>query len=308
MAIGISDLAYSIRSSSAATAVPVSLGHAHQLIAAALGYRTLASYQAAFRGEQELSDLAAAQHVVLDIDMLRQRADELGITHSLELLHELVKTAFEKRAPDTRLHHSYGGFEDYIREHIDQVVINDADVNSEMANANYDGIDEIYLEIDVEFDEVSIGAPLSIELDGHVSLGIDLERPYAGHKVNVKGFVNLERMGRHCFTTVECEVTHAKLDYGWSSDEGQDEPPLRSISEAYADLLGLELHEVGDLVDVEPIARDGNTGEMVYSYLLDFTEHASPEIAQKILQRHSSLCIEVWPNFFENIRDDDWPR
>ena len=47
---------------------------------------------------------------------------------------------------------------------------------------------------------------------------------------------------------------------------------------------------------------------MIYSYLLDFTDAASPEIAQKIRQRHGSLRIEVEPNFFDNVRSDDWPR
>ncbi|STU92445.1 Uncharacterised protein [Klebsiella pneumoniae] len=44
---------------------------------------------------------------------------------------------------------------------------------------------------------------------------------------------------------------------------------------------------------------DGSSGEMVYGYLLDFTDYASPEIAQKILRRHSSLRIEVGPGFIE---------
>jgi hypothetical protein len=80
------------------------------------------------------------------------------------------------------------------------------------------------------------------------------------------------------------------------------------MTQAYADLLGLNLEEVGDLVDVEPEARDGQSDEMVYSYILDFTHFASPEVAEKILLRHSSLRIEVGPNFFENVRSDDWPR
>ena len=80
------------------------------------------------------------------------------------------------------------------------------------------------------------------------------------------------------------------------------------MSEAYAELLGLELHEVDDLADVVAMPLDGNSGEMVYGYLLDFTDAASPEVAKKILQRHSSLRIEVGPSFFDNVRYDGWPR
>ena len=91
-------------------------------------------------------------------------------------------------------------------------------------------------------------------------------------------------------------------------DDREDGPPVRSLAEAYAELLGLEPHEAEGLVDIEPQALDGSSGEMVYSLLLDFEGHASPEIAAKILDRHGSLQIEVWPGFFENVRDDDWPN
>lgn len=73
-------------------------------------------------------------------------------------------------------------------------------------------------------------------------------------------------------------------------------------------MLGLELHEVGNLADVEAMPLDGNSGEIVYGYLLDFTDYASPEVAKKILQHHSSLRIEVGPSFFDSVRSDDWPR
>ncbi|MDQ7995088.1 MAG: hypothetical protein AAGC76_04455 [Luteibacter sp.] len=107
---------------------------------------------------------------------------------------------------------------------------------------------------------------------------------------------------------MDCEVTKASLDTNWGDDDHDGEPPMRIVSEAYAELLGLELHEVDDLADVEAMPLDGNSGEMVYGYLLDFTDAASPEVAKKILQRHSSLRIEVGPSFFDNVRYDGWPR
>lgn len=80
------------------------------------------------------------------------------------------------------------------------------------------------------------------------------------------------------------------------------DPPTRSLEQAYAELLGLELHEVGDLVDIEPLARDDSNEDAIYSYLLDFTDVASPEQAAKILSRHASLRIEVDVNFFGGLR------
>ena len=123
--------------------------------------------------------------------------------------------------------------------------------------------------------------------------------------------MTVERLGLRCFGEPEVDITKAALDYGWSDpdpDDREDGPPTRSLTEAYAELLGLEQHEAEGLVDVEPQTLDGSSGEMVYSLLLDFEGPASPEIAAKNLARHGSLQVEVWPDFFENIRDDDWPN
>ena len=124
----------------------------------------------------------------------------------------------------------------------------------------------------------------------------------------MEGTLSVQRLGRHCFGSVDCQVTNADLDMDWGGDDHEDGQPVRSMSQAYADLLGLDLHEVGNLVDVDAEPQDGNSGEMVYSYILDFTDYASPEVARKILQRHASLRIQVGPDFFENVRSDDWPR
>ncbi|MDQ1119028.1 MULTISPECIES: hypothetical protein [Pseudoxanthomonas] len=308
MLIGISDLAYSVRKNSASAGVPVRLGHAQQLVVAALGYKSLAAYQAAQGAAQEPPHLDDVHHVVLDYDMLNQRAGELGAAAAPSQLRELIDDAFKARAPHVHIHASYASFDTYVREHVDQVVIEDGDVNNEMAGANYDGIDEVYFDFEVESNTIPIGSTLDIDLDGHVGLGIDTERPYSGHIVNVEGTLSVARPGRRCYGSVDCEVTKASLDTNWGDDDHDGEPPVRSVSEAYAELLSLELHEVGDLADVEAMPLDGNSGEMVYGYLIDFTDAASPEVAKKILQRHSSLRIEVGPNFFDGVRYDGWPR
>lgn len=215
MSLGISDLAHSVRKNSAAAAVPVPLGHAQQLVAAALGYKTFAAYQAAQVTTQEPASLTDVYHVVLDEDLLEQRADELGVAPSLDGLYALIDKAFRERARHTHIHASLSAFEDYLRERVDQVVIDDEDVNSEMANANYDGIDEIYFDFEVELEKVPVGGALNIDLDGHVGLGIDTERPYAGHIVNVEGTLSVDRLGRQCYGAVECQVTKADLDMDW---------------------------------------------------------------------------------------------
>lgn len=308
MPISISDLAHSVRKNSVSVAAPVQLGHAQQFIVAALGYKSLAAYQAAKAAALEPQDLGNVHHVVLDYHKLDQRASELGAAPTPSQLHELIDAAFKERAPGTHIHASHADFDNYLREHVEQVVIEDDYVNSEMANANYDGIDEVYFDFEIESKNVPIGSSLKIDLAGHVGLSTDTERPYAGHIVNVEGFLTVERLGQHSFGAVDCQVTNAELDTNWGDDDYDGEPAPRSVSQAYAELLGLELHEVGNLADVEAMELDGSSGEMVYGYLLDFTDYASPEIAQKILHHHSSLRIEVGPGFFEGVRSDDWPR
>lgn len=308
MSIGISDLAHAVRKNSVSAGVPVQLGHAQQLVVAALGYKSLAAHQAAQRDAREPQHLDAVRHVVLDYDMLDRRAGELGASPASDQLHELIDDAFKERASHVRRHASHAGFDNYLWQHVEQVVLEDEEVNGEMANANYDGIDEVYFDLEIESAAIPVGNTLDIDLDGHVALGIDTERPYSGHLVNVEGTLSVERLGMHCFGSVDCQITKAELDTNWDDDDDDGEPPSRSISQAYAELLGLELHEVGDLADVNAMALDGSSGDMVYGYLLDFTGHASPEVAKKILQQHSSLRIEVDPNFFDNVRSDDWPR
>lgn len=311
MPVGISNLAHSVRKNTSTEVVSVSLGHAHQLIVAAMGYKTLASYQAAQAAGGEPPTLDGVYHVVPDFDLLGMRAQELDIPIQPARLHQLLEAAFSERLPGAQLHRAYESLEDVLRSRVDQVVLDDGAVNSAMANANYDGIDEVYFDFEVELDKAVVGDPLVVDLDGHVGLGIDTERPYAGHKVNVEGTLTVERLGLRCFGEPEIDITKAALDYGWSDpgpDDREDGPPVRSLAEAYAELLGLEPHVAEGLVDVEPQALDGSSGEMVYSLLLDFEGHASPEIAAKILDRHGSLQIEVWPGFFENVRDDDWPH
>lgn len=97
----------------------------------------------------------------------------------------------------------------------------------------------------------------------------------------------------------------ADLDKDWGDNDQEDGPPMRSMYQAYADLLGLDLHEVGNLVEVEAELQDGHSGEMIYSYILDFTDYASPEVAREILQHHALLRIKVGPDYFENVRSND---
>lgn len=312
MPVGISNLAHSFRTNASTDAVRISLGHAHQLVAAALGHGTLAAYQAAQAAQTEPRELDSVRHVVPDAAQLAERARELGIDLPPSRLQELLRLAFRERLSPVSLHSGFGDLETAIREHVDAVLLDDSEVVTVMASANYDGIDEVYFDYELEPDGIALGDRLDITLDGHIGLGKDPERPFLGDRVNVRGALKLERLGQRCFGAPEVVVDGAKIGFGWSNvrdDEDEEEgPQLVSRTGAFAQLLGLELDEVGALVDVEPQERSGSSDEMVYGYVLDFEPLASPEIAARIIARHGSLQVEVGPDYFDNVVDDDWPR
>ncbi|WP_043360063.1 hypothetical protein [Methyloversatilis universalis] len=78
---------------------------------------------------------------------------------------------------------------------------------------------------------------------------------------------------------------------------------MKTLAQALAEKLGISASEAEGLVDAEPQELTGNSGEMTYSYLFDFTNHASPRLRAKLLQKHGSLQLEVVPSFFETVRD-----
>lgn len=308
MNVGITDLAHSIRKNSAGSAVPISLSHGQQLVAAALGHNTLASFQASQSAEQEPQILQGVAHVIPDHQLTVERAGELGLEVAPSELHRLIAEAFRERLLHTRLHPSYSAFEDFVQDQAGSDISEDADVSSAAANANYDGIDEVYFELDVDLDQVAVGELAVFEFDGHVGLGLDTERPYSGHKVHFNAALTLTRVGRRCFERVEVEVFSAALDYGWSEPDAEDGPLSRTLAQALADELGIEHSEAEQFVDAEPQALTGSSGEMTYGYLFDFTDYASPALAAKLLAKHGSLQVEVGVNFFDGIVGEDWPN
>lgn len=303
MTVGITDLAHSIRKNTANTAVPIPLRRGQELVCAALGHKTLASYQAAQAAEQEPQTLDGLPHVVPDYELLATRAEELGLSLPKNQLRALVDAAFRERVPKTKVHRSFSDLAMAVQDKMQDIVLSDDDVNSSMANANYDGIDEVYFEEEIDPDEATLDEPVSATISGQVNLGIDTERPYSGHQVQFEVAVSLARCGRRCFEAPEIEVLSAGLDYDW----GDDEPPAKTLAEALAEALSIEIAEAQELTDVEPTELSGHSGEMTYGYLFDFTGHTSPELAAKLMAQRGSLKLEVGPSFYEGVRSVDWP-
>jgi hypothetical protein len=306
MPVGITDLAHSLRKNTANAAVPIPLSHGQQLVCAALGHKSFASFQAAQATEREPQDFEGLAHVVPDYALLHVRAQELGLTLPGPKLAALLNAAFEERLARTKVHRSFSSLAVDIQEDMQEAVISDGDVNSEMASANYDGIEEVYIEEEVDPEAATIDDPLAVTIPGQITLGIDTERPYSGHKVRFKVAVTLPRRGQRCFEEAEIEVMSAALDQNWG-DTDDDSPPTKTLAQALAAELNIDIADAELLTDVEAQELTGNSGEMTYSYLFDFSGQVSPELAAKLMEQHGSLQLEVGPWFFDGIKGLDHP-
>ncbi len=298
--VTITQIAFAIRAETQSTSTPIkNLGHAQQLVAAALGYKSYAAYQAS---TLELSALDYTAHIVLDAENLAERTHELKLPIPASALTIAVTQSFKKCLPNIHLHDSIDSLDNYIRTLVDTTVVNDEAVSAEMAMTNGDGVDEIYMSVDdFDFDLLPPDEPIDQEISGHVSMDIDTERPYSGHKIHVQATLTLERTGKCSIAQPVCTVTRASLDYGWSDDdEYEDQGPTISLAQALAEELDIELDEAEELVDSDYSTNESNDG-LVYSYFFDFSRDASPELAKKLKDKHGSLSIEVPAWFFDRV-------
>lgn len=300
MAVDLPTLSYTLRQISADSTCPLKLGHAHQLVAAVFGYKSLAAYQAAITRGVEDQNLDRVKHVALNRPLLATRAGDLNVGHSAASLVPMLKSALEQCIPAVRVHMSEDKFEDVLRQHIDDVAVNDDDTASEMANTNGDGVDEIYMPFDLSMMEApESGSVWELEIQGHVGMGIDTERPYSGHQIDIQAQLTLERMGLATFGDYHCKVIQAKLDYGWGDDDHDDSPRM-SLAEALAAEMGLTVKEAEDLVDADPVPTESHGGTPT-GYEFDFTHFAPPKTAKKILRKYQSLRVHVPLGFLEHV-------
>jgi uncharacterized protein YozE (UPF0346 family) len=191
-----------------------------------------------------------------------------------------------------------------LHDAVEGFVVNHPETASQIGMVNHRGLSEVYLPFDIDLSAIP-GSPdgLDLPLHGQISLTIDPERPYAGHRVDVKVALWLTRQGRNVYA-FRFHLDSAVLRRG-TSQEDDDEPPKVSRAEALAEVLHLSLDEAEQLVDVEPIELDSHD-DAHYGYVFDFSEADADEVVlRKIRQRHGSLRVTVGPNFFERVHHLD---
>ncbi|KVP65643.1 peptide ABC transporter permease [Burkholderia ubonensis] len=297
MPIGISALAYALRVGSGALPKPFSHGHAQQLIAAAMGHKSLASYQTS---KEELPDLSGTRHVVVDTDLLHERLLELGYAYDNETIFALLTTSLQKALPGVRTYRTKDAFDDALRDFIDETVSNNGNVINQVTMSN-GSPGEVYLPFETSLDDIPLGDSKEFQIRGHVSLEQDLERPYNGHKVRVEVSLYLTRTGRVCVGQPEVTVTHAELLY-YEDEDHDEEGPKVSLAQALSDQLGITLAEAQMLEDADLQANESNDGGLVYSHILDAASvNLPPELQAKLLEKFGSLSIELPAFFYDNV-------
>lgn len=81
-----------------------------------------------------------------------------------------------------------------------------------------------------------------------------------------------------------------------------------TLADALAAELKITREEAQELVDVEPIELIGHSDDGAYGYEFDFTDHASPKLAAKLLRKRRSLKVQVGPWFYDGIQDSESAR
>ena len=205
----LSAISFHARKGFTAAGVTAKLSHVQELVAAALGHSTLASYQTA----SEDAALAGATHVVLDADLLEARASKLGLSVTPTQLLDIVGVAAKLACPFAQIHESVTDFGDALQAQLEEGVESDDNVSSEMTSCNHDGIRDISMPIDpTVFTELAqVGQTFAASSKGMVTMHIDLERPYSGHQIRVRAKLSLTRWGRRCFDEASIEVTSAMI-------------------------------------------------------------------------------------------------
>ena len=278
----ISAISFHARKGFTAAGVSAKLSHVQELAAAALGHNTLASYQAA----NEDVALAAAFHVVLDPQLLEERAIKLGLSVPVTQLVDVVSAAVKTAFPAVRLHQSVEDFGDVLQAELEVEAETDDNVASEMASCNHDGVSEVYMPIDPsEFTELAqVGRVYSAKTKGMITMHIDPERPYSGHQIRVDAALSMERLGRRCFDAPSVEIIFASV-LG-------DEPEPVSLAQSLSDFTGLDIATAEALTEVDPVVESSEDG-MVYNYIYYCKDHLQPDAEAAVQARYPDLVVMV---------------
>jgi len=293
----ISAVAYALRVGSHALPKPFVHGHALQLTAAALGYKSLASLQTS---QENPIDLSSVKHVVIANGLVMRRALELGYEYDEHAVMQVLRDSLRTALPATRVHWDEAAFADEMSEFLSEQISTSGHVSSALSESN-GVLGEVQVSFEHALDEVPMGATTEFNIVGKILVSQNPERPYSGHVIHVNASLFLTRLGQVCFAMPECKVKAAQLQY-YPVDDHDDEGPKVSLLQALVDELGVSAEEAQILADADISPNESNDGGIVYSYSLDAETVDLPrELRSKLVQQFGSLSIELPASFYDNV-------
>lgn len=217
-------IAFFARESLKASGIAITLGQIHQLLAASLGYNSLAALQSS--GE-ETPGLTGADYVILDIEGITNRAASLGYGEvSAEVIDAIVAAIKGDPQPPMIFLNTQDFIDDVACQFANDNAFDNDAVSSAAAetNAYFEGTyiesteDPEPLKDSREFWEIPVG--------GNVGMNQDLDKPFSGDNILVSGVVRIWKAGRVCLMgDMELDIGASVDDSYYEFDDEPDERP-----------------------------------------------------------------------------------
>lgn len=191
-----STLAVVARQNIVAANVSISLGHAQQLLAASLGYGSLAAIQTS---NEEVPGITGADFIILDIAGLSARTASLGYGAASNQITDAIVAAIQSDAePPAVFQNSLDFIEDVVNRFANDTVLEHDAVFAAAANTN------AYLE-DANLEATQPNQALKdcrgfweILIEGNVGMEQDPDKTFSGNNILVNGVVRIRKAGRVC--------------------------------------------------------------------------------------------------------------
>lgn len=213
-----SSLAFVVHQSLMASDVSISLGHTQQLLAASLGYGSLAAIQAS---TEDAPGIAGANFVILDVAGLSARAASLGYGAVSDQITKAIAAAIKSDPEPPAVFLTPQDFiEDVVVPFANDTVMDHDAVSDAAANTNA-YFDVAYLEA-TEPDEALKDCRefWEIPVEGNVGMDQDPDKPFSGDNILVKGVVRVWQAGRVCLMKdMELDIGAGVDDSYYASEE-----------------------------------------------------------------------------------------
>lgn len=220
MPTDITRLAHSLRPALEAHGISIRLGHTHQLLAAALGHKSLAAQQAS----GEPFEMDSSMYWIVDGAQLRQRASQLEQSLDADVFTACLAT-MSRLLGGPKICGSLEELQDDVTEAVQNAAADDDEVGSRMAETNCTGPFMAYMQVASSLSEPlpPSGNIIVIDYEGTVDGDQDTERPFSGDSVDVKAQARLQLLGRRLTGQPEVEIIQAALDWSWDVGGDADE-------------------------------------------------------------------------------------